>query len=296
MTSVIFLPLWPGSVLWGGIGLLLTYWAIKRQLLRLSSRPYRLNVIIARRAHEFINSAAVLFAIASFWFLSPSLKGTGEHIVQKIMLPLVLLATCIRLLPQSAKRLLTCRCCSKAIDAVMELDYYDVQLMWPKHEKYHVSHPVYQNMESLWLRDLKSKKQEVELEWDLQTGDFPFPGGTVDPAPKVEDDHAAEYSSWTDSGATSALRAAYNLQIELQRRKERPSPFDIEKPKFGVDTTAHLSPGKMAVIVGLMGPSAESFNGKECQLIEFDNETKKWLVKLHSSTKGRISEDNLRGI
>lgn len=50
-----------------------------------------------------------------------------------------------------------------------EVDYYLAQRAWPKHQKYHTTHPFYLKLE------LVAARAKGALAWDPRTGNFPDP-------------------------------------------------------------------------------------------------------------------------
>merc|ERR1712078_825458 len=60
----------------------------------------------------------------------------------------------------------------------MSLDYYAAQEAWPKLQKYQNTNIVYQQIETVMVKQVEIKKQQGlpwTLLWDPKTGNFPDP-------------------------------------------------------------------------------------------------------------------------
>eukprot|EP00971_Amphidinium_carterae_P338725 6476222-Amphidinium_carterae.1 len=69
-------------------------------------------------------------------------------------------------------------CCTFGLELHLdteEVDYYLAQRAWPKHQKYHTTHPAYLQLEAMAVLTVAYGREGAFLEWDPKTGNFPEP-------------------------------------------------------------------------------------------------------------------------
>jgi len=170
-----FMPFWPVGSFWMAVSLVLKTFGYKVQLLRHSKRPYRQSHLIAFSALRFAYLGAFVYALSAWWFLAPSLGGHGKAALAAMTPFLALAALFLTAAPRSlsdsiASKLYEClKVTHNFSKDAGDHDYYVVQRLLSKEQKYHMASPPYQQL----ARALQAQKTVPP--WDLN-GNIPQPG------------------------------------------------------------------------------------------------------------------------
>lgn len=128
-----------------------------------------------------------MLAVTQWYLLRPSLRDQGESLCEylTIFCPFILLFCTM---PIFCTRWETIQRATSR-----DMDYYMAQRAWPKHEKYHTTHPVYLLIEKLAMKArmqaVREGRSEAVMPWDPRTGNL------YDPLDLVRPDSEALHAS-----------------------------------------------------------------------------------------------------
>jgi hypothetical protein len=131
-------------------------------------------------AVKLVFAGTAAFAFMQWFFVSYSLKDVGETWCRSIVTVLTLAAVAMICLPRKIYEGLLCTflCFPRTADDIDDdIDYYDVQKAWAKHQKYHTTNQVY-----LWMENMYAHPSyRLAPPWDFKTGNIPKPGEPAEP-------------------------------------------------------------------------------------------------------------------
>jgi len=293
--SVIFTPLLPIASLVAFLGLTFYYFAFKYKLLRKSRRTYRQGHEVSEVATGFVYSSVWLLALSTWWFLTPSLRGDGLASIRKAGLYLAVAAIIATLgKGMGDKCLYSLGLQMWQRDTSSDVDYYEAQKWWPKHGKYHTSHPVYLHIEQIAMHNIQRRVPGVTLPWRPGTGNIEDPTGKV----KLDDETQIQPPSVTaasSSGTSAAMETAAAATAEAEIMED-PTTLALERMRSNPMKKGQWTSGMMALVSGLVAAAAQEFNGTTCKLLDRDTTDvaeEKWLVELANGKKARIPVANL---
>lgn len=177
--GLFYTPVMPLGGLVCGIGLIMFYWSLKYYLLRKCARPYRQSPKLAYVAVKCVFAGTAAYAFSQWFFLRLSLQAEGEFWSETVMWALLGSSIIMIILPRQIYQYLLCTClCFPRSDEDIdrEVDYYDVQKAWAKHQKYHTANDVYLFMEIVYAAKKRQFKEKYTPPWELKTGNLPKPG------------------------------------------------------------------------------------------------------------------------
>mmetsp|Transcript_19012 Transcript_19012/g.34346 ORF Transcript_19012/g.34346 Transcript_19012/m.34346 type:complete len:1054 (+) Transcript_19012:274-3435(+) len=180
IAGLVFMPMFPLGMAVTLLALFLQYWVFKYQLLRRSRWPYRQSHKLVATALRLLSLGTAAFAFAAWLFLSKSLKGAGEVMLNIVCWPCLAVSLLLTFLPSwtPLQQAFAASCCAFGLEVHLdaeEVDYYLAQRAWPKHQKYHTTHPAYLQLEAMAVLTVAYGREGAFLEWDPKTGNFPEP-------------------------------------------------------------------------------------------------------------------------
>jgi len=168
--TVIYIPLMPYCTLVCALSLVSYEWIFKYRLLRVSKRGYKLDKDLAQVSILAVFSSIWILSAASWWFQGPTLKGAGHEFlcgVAAISAVCAISSNTLTRLIQKIKNSMASHRDTKEGALEHDIDFYEAQKHWQKHEFYHTTQLVYNHC----ARKRAIQKKEA-LDFDLNTGRF----------------------------------------------------------------------------------------------------------------------------
>jgi len=282
---VCFTPFFPWMALLGFFGLFVYHRCIKYRLCRVAARPYMQSHVCVEAALYYIYRSAGLQCVATWWFLSPSIKDEAETWLLLVALVAGAVVVALWALKRFSDIILQRlgMLSFQRKETATDVDYYEAQLMWPKDRKYHTSHRVYQHFEFL-AGVYRARGKPAPLLWEPKYGNIKDPTGAV---PEAADEAG---SNPTVSKEEEEEGAPAEEEAPKKARKQA-----LEAMKVAMKLKARKwKNGSKAVIKDLISEKAQVYNETICTLIRpADESGTKWLVKLHDGKDARLPTANL---
>eukprot|EP00927_Polykrikos_kofoidii_P054125 TRINITY_DN48601_c0_g1_i1.p1 TRINITY_DN48601_c0_g1~~TRINITY_DN48601_c0_g1_i1.p1 ORF type:complete len:1028 (+),score=144.35 TRINITY_DN48601_c0_g1_i1:49-3132(+) len=305
ITTVVFVPMLPLAALLSAVGLSAYYFAVKHKLLRNSKRPYKADYHIARVALRFVSVCACLQPMMGYFFLEPSLsEDAAEEAWGSMVAVTTVIAVVFLVLTFSDKCLLCLGLRAyQSHDRSDDIDYFDVQLGWLKQDKYHTSHPVYRQIESIMLQQKRLSGRP--LEWDVVSGDFPHPSVT---SPSSASKDVPNPSAVSTSPAPPAIIAVTPVLAAAESESEDDGvDHEDSAAKLALQTAAKLAcrrmslsskgpklrAGIVAIITSVVDQEPPRWKGARCKLGSYDVSSGLWKVLVSFDMDARLTSDKL---
>jgi hypothetical protein len=295
VATTMYMPMLPLAPLISACGLSVYYYAVKRKLLLKSKRPYRADYHIAKCALRFVFACSCVLPIFAYFLLLPSVQGRGADAARGCMV-----LTVVPLIGLLVFKYFADACFGWLGFQTFDFhdrsdeDYYENQGLWLKSDKYHTSHPVYQQLERIMLQ--QKQKTGRPVEWDAASGDFADPSGKLPARPhamappaggsttvdRTDDDPGSDSDEDADDRATRAAfqKAAKTAGARIALRSSH----------------SKLKPGMVVKVTSVADKEPPRWQGCLGTLVSFDVRSGRWKMLLESEMDARLPLDKLDAV